>query len=200
MAGERSRYGLVVSALGAIVLAVSVFLPWYGVSLTASGVSYVEQIGGEFAARFGNGTLQSDVSGLHGALGGLAGAQVTALSAHQTLHDVSIVLLALAGLALLDALLALARPAGATRAGAGASVVLLGCLATLFVLYRMLAPPTPAGAFLELSLREGAWLSLLGAMAMALGGLWPRVVVATGTSETQVIGAWSGLSGWTPGA
>lgn len=38
MVGERSRYGLLVSALGAIALAVSVFLPWYGLSFTTAGL------------------------------------------------------------------------------------------------------------------------------------------------------------------
>jgi hypothetical protein len=32
MPADRSRYGLLVSALGATTLAVAVFLPWYGVS------------------------------------------------------------------------------------------------------------------------------------------------------------------------
>jgi hypothetical protein len=39
MAGDRPRYGSLVSALGAILLAVSVFLPWYGVSFTAHGIA-----------------------------------------------------------------------------------------------------------------------------------------------------------------
>ena len=59
MAGDRSRYGLLVSALGAIVLALSVFLPWYGVSFTASGIAVAEQAGDQFAAQFGNAALQS---------------------------------------------------------------------------------------------------------------------------------------------
>ena len=35
MTSERSRYGLLVSALGAVVLTVSVFLPWYAANLSA---------------------------------------------------------------------------------------------------------------------------------------------------------------------
>ena len=45
MVGERSRYGLLVSALGAVLLAVSVFLPWYGVSFTANGIALAQQGG-----------------------------------------------------------------------------------------------------------------------------------------------------------
>ncbi len=37
MTSERSRYGLFVSALGASVLAASVFMPWYGTGLAAAG-------------------------------------------------------------------------------------------------------------------------------------------------------------------
>lgn len=119
MSGDRSRYGLVVSAVGAIVLAVSVFLPWYGVSFTAAGVALVQQVGDQVASQLGNASLQSYVSGLHASLGGLVGQQFVALSAHQALSHLNIILLVLAGLALLDALLPLALPSDAMPAGGG---------------------------------------------------------------------------------
>jgi len=200
MSGNRSRYGLAVSSLGAIVLAVAVFLPWYGVSFTAAGVSFVQQIGDQTAAQYGNAALQGYMAGLHPAISSLAGQQFTALSAHQVLHVLNVVLLIIAGLALLDALLPLARADGAMPAGAGGSVVVLGVLGCVFVIYRMLVPPTPAGSFVALSLREGSWLALLGSLAMVLGGLWPRAVTSSEASDVQVRGAWTGLSGWTPGA
>ncbi|MBA3807419.1 MAG: hypothetical protein H0X28_03345 [Solirubrobacterales bacterium] len=200
MAGDRSRYGLVISALGAIVLGISVFLPWYGVSLTATGIAYIQEVSGQLVAQYGNASLQSYMAGLHGTLDGLAGQQVAALSAHQILHELNVILLALVVLGLLDTLLALARPVATTPAGAGASVVVLGALAAMLVLYRMIDRPSPAGPLLSLSLREGAWLALLGALSMVVGGLWPRVKPATSASEAQLRGAWSGLSGWTPGA
>jgi hypothetical protein len=37
MPADRSRYGLLVSALGATTLAVAVFLPWYGVTRAGGG-------------------------------------------------------------------------------------------------------------------------------------------------------------------
>jgi hypothetical protein len=199
MAGDRSRYGLAVSALGAIVLAVSVFLPWYGVSFTSTGIAFVAQIGDQVASQYGNATLQSYMNGLHPDLATLAGQQFTALSAHQALRELNIVLLVLAGLALLDALLPLARSDAAMPAGAGGSVVVLGTIATACVLYRMVDPPIPAGGLLSLSLREGAWLALLGSLTMVLGGLWPRAVFSPMVSDAHVR-AWSGLSGWTPGS
>jgi hypothetical protein len=198
MAGERSRYGLVVSALGAIVLAVSVFLPWYGVSFTPVGIGLVQSVGDQVASQFGNATLQSYMSGVHANLAGLAGQEFTALSAHQALKDLNVVLLVLAGLALLDALVPLARAATRVPEGAGASVVLLGGIATVCVLYRMVSPPTPAGQLLTLSLREGAWLALAGSLTMVGAGLWPRFFPAGPSGETRLEGVWSGLSGWTP--
>jgi hypothetical protein len=199
MAGERSRYGLMFSALGAIVLAVSVFLPWYGLSFTANGIAVVQQVGDQVASQFGNATLQSYTSGLHANLGGLAGQEFTALSAHQVLKDLNVILLVLAGLALLDALVPLARPEARLPEGAGASVVLVGSVATVCVLYRILVPPTPAGDLVALSVREGAWLALVGSLTMVLAGLWPLFFrTRAGGGEARVTSAWSGLSGWTP--
>jgi hypothetical protein len=198
MAGERSRYGLVVSALGAIVLAVSVFLPWYGVSFTAGGLAFVQQVGNQVASQFGNAALQGYVSGLHANLSGLAGRELTALSAHQALKDLNIVLLVLAALALLDALVPLARHAGGVPEGAGASVVVLGSIAVVCVAYRMVVPPKPAGDLISLSLREGAWLALLGSLTMVGGGLWPRLSSIAKSPGSSSAKAWSGLSGWTP--
>jgi hypothetical protein len=64
----------------------------------------------------------------------------------------------------------------------------------------MIAPPTPGGDIISLSLREGAWLALLGSMMMVLGGLWPRASAIPGPSELGAPDLWSGLSGWTPGS
>ena len=160
MVGERSRYGLSVSALGAIVLAVSLFLPWYG-------TSPVQQAAG----------------------GPLASQHLAALSGEHALRDLSIVLLALAGLAMLDALLPLVRTRAPLPGGAGGSVVLLGIVASACVLYRMVDPPASVGALPSPSLREGAWLALLGSLAMALGGMWPRYRDIQGAAVGDVQGA-----------
>ena len=115
---------------------------------------------------------------MHGTIAALAGQKVGALTAEQALSALSVVLLVLAALSLLDALVPLARGGSRIPEGAGGAVVVLGILASGFVLYRMIAPPAPAGELLALSLREGAWLSLLGALMVALGGLWPRAIPA----------------------
>jgi len=166
MACDRSRYGLLVSALGAIVLIVSVFLPWYEVAFS-----------------------------LHAGTGAVAGHQVATTTAHRALRDVNVVLLVLAGLAILDALAPFAPTGRPLPGGAGGSVVLLGAVAAAFVLYRMLAPPAVGVGVVELSLREGAWLALLGSLAIALGGMWPRSIGFLAPSSTRSPGAWSGLPG-----
>jgi hypothetical protein len=201
MAGDRPRYGLLISAMGAIVLAVSVFLPWYGVSFTASGLAFAQQAGDQAAAQFGNATLQSYMGEFHANLSSLAGHQFTALSAHQALKDLNVVLLLLAGAAIVIALLALAGAGFSSTSapdGHRAPLILLGIVAAACVLFRIIDPPAPAGGFLELSLREGAWLALLGSAAIVVGSLWPERVGASDPSDAKLESVWSGLSGWTP--
>ena len=50
------------------MLAVSVFLPWYGVSFTADGLAFAQQAGDQAAAQFGNATLQGYMSSFHASL------------------------------------------------------------------------------------------------------------------------------------
>jgi hypothetical protein len=197
MAGERPRYGLLVSALGAVVLAISVFLPWYGVSFTPHGIAFAQQVGKQVASQLGNATLQSYVASLHANLSGLAGHEFLSLSAHQALRTLNVVLLIAGGLGCVIALFALA---GSTSGEANrGSLALLGALAAACVLYRMVQPPSPGGDMLSLSLREGAWLSLLGAAAMVVGALWPAPGGGAVSRQVDAQDTWSQLSGWTPG-
>jgi hypothetical protein len=199
MAGNRSRYGLLVSALGAVILAVSVFLPWYGISLTSEGVALAQQVGDQFVSQFGNAALHASFSGLHGTLQALAGVQFGAVSAHDSIKGLAIVLLVLAGLGMLDSMLPLARAAGSVPQGAGGAVILLGIVASACVVFRMLVPPLPDGHVIAMSVREGAWLALLGSLMMALGGLWPRAVPTISLGENRGTDVFATLSGWTPG-
>lgn len=197
MDANRSQYGLLVSALGALLLAVAVFLPWYGLSFTAGGIATVQQTSHEFVTQYGNAALQSQLNGFyHADLASLAGHQITALSAHQMLKDLSVVLLLTAGVAVLLALIPLVRPESSAGEGAGLAVV--GVLAAICVIYRMMQPPTPPGGVLALSLREGSWLALLGSLAIMAGGLWPRRMTSPGASAEKRRTVWADLSGWTP--
>jgi hypothetical protein len=199
MVGDRARYGLLTSTLGAIVLAVSVFLPWYGVSFTAAGLSFAQQIGDQAASQLGNAALQGYMSSFHANLSSLAGHQFLALSAHQALKDMNVVLLVLAGLAIAISLMALAGP-GPSSDGHRAPLALLGTIATVCVIYRMVDSPTSAGNFLAFSLREGTWLALLGSVAIVVGALWPHRLRSATPSDAQLKRVWSELSGWTPEA
>jgi hypothetical protein len=203
MTGERPRYGLLVSAFGAIVLVLAVFLPWYGVSFTAAGIALAQQAGDQAAAQFGNAALQSYMGEYHATLSTLAGHQLTALSAHQALKDLNVVLLLLAGVAIAIALLALAGAGFSSESspdGHRGPLALLGLIAAACVLFRIVDPPTPAGDVIALSLREGAWLALLGSVAMIVGAFLPERLSArgSGASEAKLQSTWSELSGWTP--
>lgn len=140
------------AALGALVLMAGVFLPWYGVGLTAAG--------------------RSALAG-HGAAS--ARGQAGTLSAREAFGALSGVVLVAGLLALMDAALGLARRAMSVPDGAGQAVVPLGILAGMCVCYRMAVPPS-LGAGLAVSLRAGAWVSLLGCLLVATGGLWPRTL------------------------
>ncbi len=157
------------SALGAGALVASVFLPWYRVSsIVHAGV----------------GQASSSSSSL------------TRITEHQALPYMKGVLLVLAGLAMLDALLPLVRAGAPVPGGAGGSVALLGAVAAACALYRILDPPGLTAGAVSLTLLEGPWLTLLAALTMMLGGMWPRSVVgAPAPSEVHAHGVWPGVPG-----
>lgn len=184
------------------MLAVSVFLPWYGVSLTASGTAYFQQVTDQVVTQWGNAALQSYLGAGNAYLGTLAGHQLATLSGHQALKYMSIVLLLLGGAAFLLSLLRLVDSAEPPSAN-DSSIAGLGVLATICVLFRMGEPPSAPGQLAEyfsLSLHYGAWLALLSSLGMALGGVWPRIVSRRAGSARESEKAWFGLSGWTPDA
>jgi hypothetical protein len=199
MDGSRSRYGLAISALGAITLAVAVFLPWYGLRLTAQGAALAQQVADQIVSQYGNAALQSQATALHAHLSGLAGRELGSLSAHQALSTLNVVLLVVAALGFAIALLALARPAAASDANR-APLAVLGALAAVCVFVRIVHPPTPAGQALALSPREGSWLALLGALAIVAGAVWPRERTRVTGGDDDVRNALASLSGWTPQA
>jgi hypothetical protein len=198
MVHDRSPYGFLASSLGAIVLGLAVFLPWYGVALTANGLAFVERADSQAVAQFGNAALQQKLGGLHGELSALAGHQLGSISAHQAFSRIGPLLLIVAGLGILITLLSVVRDQSSDFDATGNWIALLGVIAMLCVLYRMLARPTGEDAYLSMPLREGAWLAFVGAAGMIAGGLWPRRLRAANPIPAKVEDAWSGLSGWTP--
>ena len=170
MADDRSQLGFLVAAAGAAVLAVSVFLPWYGVSVTASGAASAQQELSTVAQQYGNTTFQAGANELGAQFSSLAGRQLATVSAHEALKNFSRILLVLAGAAFLASLLRLAGVSGLLEAG-GSQIALAGGLAVLFVLYRMVSPPGTSTGLLSLSLGWGIWLALLSASAVVVGGV-----------------------------
>ncbi len=169
MVDDRSQLGFLIAAVGAAVLAVSVFLPWYGVSITASGAASAQQQLATVAQQYGNTTFQTGASEVGAEFSSLAGRQLTTVNAHQALKDISAILLVLAAISFLASLLRLAGINGLLEAGGG-QIALAGCVAALFVLYRMLTPPFVQTNLLSLSLSWGIWLAFLSAAAIAFGG------------------------------
>jgi hypothetical protein len=200
MDGSRSRYGVAISALGAITLAVAVFLPWYGLRITAQGAALAQQAADQIVSQYGNAALQSQAASLHAHLSGVVGHELGSLSAHQALSTLNVVLLVVAALGCAIALLALAGPPAAASDANRVPLGVLGALAAVCVFVRIIHPPTPAGQALALSPREGAWLALLGALAILAGAVWPRGRTRVTSGDDDVRSALASLSGWTPQA
>jgi hypothetical protein len=193
MSDERPRYGPLVSGLGAAVLGISVFLPWYSVTLTQAGVESAQHTLGAVAQQFGNQSFRSAAGEVGARFGELAGHQLGTLSAHDVLKDLSIVFLILAAIGLGAALLNLA---GGARTGRG-QIALVGLVAVLGVVFRMIFTPAPPEAVIALSLDWGAWLALIGSAAMIVGDLWPEPEHQE-VSTKDFSKVLDELSGWTP--
>jgi hypothetical protein len=170
MAGDRPRTGALIATVGAALLAVSVFLPWYSLTLTANGAASAQQALDNVTLQFGNAAFQSQAKSLGSGFNAFAGHQLATLSAHQALKDLYVVLLILAAVAFASALSCLA---GASHASGG-QIALVGLMAALCVLFRMVAKPVAEAEVFSLSLSWGIWLALGSCIAIIAGGAWPR--------------------------
>jgi hypothetical protein len=157
-----------VSALGAAVLAVSMFLPWYSVSITPTGAAEAQQQMASVAQQYGNANLQAMANQIGARFSSLAGRPLTTVSAHQALKEVSVILLLLAGVALVASLL---RLADVSEVGE-AQIAVVGFVAVLLVLFRMFSPPNPATGFISLSPSWGSWVALLAGASIIGSALW----------------------------
>ena len=169
---KPAGFGPFLSTIGAAALGISVFLPWYGLTLTASGAASAQQGFDSAVQQFGNSSLQAEAGTIGASFGTLAGHRLATVSGHQLLKDVSAVLLILAGLAFVGALSRLAGASAPIQVGSG-QIALVGLLATLCVVYRMVELPGAEQQYLSLSLAWGIWLALAGSVAILVGGLWP---------------------------
>ena len=199
MVEDRVRLGSFVSVVGAAVLAVSVFLPWYGVTLTAGGVASAQQALNNVAQQYGNTTFQTQAKAIGLGFSAFSGHQLATLSAHQALKYINVILLILAAIAFLVALLRLAGASDSAQTSGG-QVALVGLVAGVCVLFRMVDRPAPLEPVFSLSLGWGIWLALAGSAAIVVGGLWSSLKRDHSPSTGSLVAAWDGLSGWTPDA
>jgi hypothetical protein len=167
MTARRAPRGLLVAAVGAAIVAVATFQPWYSISITPAGAAVAQQQLTAVAQQYGNPSLQALASQMGSRFHAVAGKPIATVSAQQVLRDVSKALWLLAGAALLVAVL---RLGGMIEAGGG-WIALVGIIGVLAVLFRIVFVPNPAVGYISLSLSWGIWLALAGASAVALGGL-----------------------------
>ncbi len=145
MDDDHAPSGLLIAALGAAVLAISVFQPWYGREHHAVGR------GRRATPARGPGPAVREPQpssrkrhAIETKFNSLAGHEITTVSAHQALKKDSLILLALAGIALLASLLRLAGRRGLLFA-TGSQIALLGGLAFADVFFRILWRPGAGG-------------------------------------------------------
>ena len=79
-------------------------------------------------------------------------------------------------------------------------MALVGVLAVICVLFRMLVPPAPSETVIALSRSWGIWLALAGSIAVVLGDSWPPAKTPAEPSAAKFAKALDELSGWSPPA
>jgi hypothetical protein len=151
---SRLRTGEAIALVVAILLFILMFFDWYGTKATTGG----ESLGGVVT----------------GAGGG---------SAWQTLEVIPLFLMLAIAVAVGAAILRLSDSDWKPAIPPGAAVCVLGVLAAILILVRILAPPDPGGAFSELAFELTPKLPIFLALAAAIGiayGGWR----AMGTEDT----------------
>lgn len=165
--------GPLIAALAAALLAISVFMPWYGVSVTAFGAAAARQEITAVAQHYGNTILQAQANRLGAEFDSLVGRRIVTVSAYQSMGRVSLILLGLAGIALLASLLRLVDARGQLYAR-GDQIAFVGAVAAVVVGLRMIWKPGTGVDLVSLSLSWGICLALLSAIAASVGGLMAR--------------------------
>jgi hypothetical protein len=190
---QPSRTGLAVSAVGDIVTAIAVYQPWYGIGITPAGAS---------AAQQGISSLPgaSAYAGTIGAAASAAvGRTVFSVTAHQALHQISIVLLIVAAAAILVSIVGLAGSEPSFAGSSASGVAGLGVIGALLTIFRMVDHLSDPLGYFTVSVRFGAFLSLLGCAAIVAGAVWPTPADGEAADDPAPSGeAWSQMSGWTP--
>lgn len=156
---DRLRSGEAIASVAAILLFILMFFTWYGTKATTTG----EPLGGVIT----------------GAAGG---------NAWQTLELIPLFLMLAIVVAVGAALLRVTGSDWKPAIPPGAAVCVLGGLAALLILIRIISPPGPSGAFSELGMESTLKLPVFVAFVAALGiayGGW-RAMGQEGTSFARI--------------
>ncbi len=195
MDAQPSRTGLAVSAIGGIVTAISVYQPWYGIGITQAGVGAAEaQISSVPGLARYAGTIGAAASGA-------VGRSIASVSAHQALHQISVILLIVAAAAILVSIVGLAGAEPSFAGQSAGGLVALGIVGALLTIFRMVDPPNAVPELITITLRFGAFASLAGCAGIVAGAMWPapgNAVAVDGEPAGEPANVWSDLSGWTP--
>jgi hypothetical protein len=154
------------------LLAVSVFLPWYALTLTAAGAAEAKQGLNSVAQSFGNAMFKGMVTSLGGTFDTLVGHQFATVNAHQALKVISVVLLALAAIAVIAALMNLSGVSQFSSHRGQLSLV--GTVAAVCVVFRMIETPVPTDGIFSVSLSWGIWVALGSSLTIVAGDLLTR--------------------------
>jgi hypothetical protein len=173
---------------------IAVFLPWYGLSFTSAAVDFVDGAVGQVVPQFAGSIYEAHMRQAGNAV---VGHEFYAVSAHQIFDKGSTLLLIAGGLAILLSMVSLVRTGPALPVGG--LLVGLGLAAAAVVAWHMVVVPNPVPELMDLSLKSGAWLGLLGSLAIAAGALWPASR-SPRCARDDSADAWADLSGWTPSA
>jgi len=149
------RPGHAVAALGAVLLAVALWLPWYELHLP-------ETLGGEL----GEATRTAPLLGqLMQEIAAAIPAELT-VTAWQAFDFADVFLAVACAHVLFVVVLGSSSPDAAAKLALAA-----GCVAAGLVALKLASPPGPDGM---LDVRHGAWVALLGALLIAAGGFLAR--------------------------
>ncbi len=184
---------MAISAGGGVVTAFSVYQPWYGIGITGAGARAAQQTISSLPG------FSQFAAGVGAAASASVGSSLESVSAHDALAQINVVLLIIAAAVILVSIVGLAGANPEFPGQSAGPVAALGLIGALLTIYRMVDPPNPMPEFLTITLRFGAYTTLLGCGAIVGGALWPARAGATADDKpADPAGVWSELSGWTP--
>ena len=154
--------------LGGVALGVSLWQSWYRIDIPREVYQQIDQAAGTGPL---GGFLRSGFDGLAGSL---------QLTGWQALHGVDVVLIVLAGIAVVTAVLGLLGRPVLADGDDGTLLVVIGMVAAGLVFYRVMVLPEAAQAMTPAG---GIQLALASAAVVTAGGLLARHRVAHRSSE-----------------